>query len=230
MLKNKLFIPVIFGLAFFVFFGAASFVLANHSTGTGTYPFTFSSPSYTCNTYNECYSYCQTTPGSGTGHPAVCEQHWPGSTTTTTGTVPAAPSALTATVTTNGHDAYLTWTDNSTNEARFEIWYKTGTNTSWTYWGQTTAGNMTTYTVYGAPTGTVDFVVRACNSSGCSGDSNIRTVTISGTTTGTVPTAPSGLTSTLQTNGYDVLFAWTDNSTNEARFEIWYKTGTKIGR
>src|SRR3990167_5089787 len=153
MLKNKLFIPVIFGLAFFVFFGAASFVLANHSTGTGTYPFTFSSPSYTCNTYNECYSYCQTTPGSGTGHPAVCEEHWPGSTTTTTGTVPAAPSNLIVTVRANGYDVDLTWTDNSTNENYFEVWHKDSAG-SWYNWYDPSL-NITSHTMYGAPWGTI---------------------------------------------------------------------------
>jgi len=51
------------------------------SITTITYPYRFFGSGYICSSYQECFNYCKTTPGSGTGDPAICDRHFPGATT-----------------------------------------------------------------------------------------------------------------------------------------------------
>ena len=63
--------------------GGATYTCPGYTTATTTaaiYPFTFSSSKKICLNYQECFDYCKTTPGSGTGDPSTCELYFPGST------------------------------------------------------------------------------------------------------------------------------------------------------
>jgi hypothetical protein len=78
------------------------------------------------------------------------------------------------------------------------------------------ASSANTYTVSGLSAGTnYQFKIRSFNGSTTSAWSN----TLSGTTSGTVPTAPSSLSTTACTNT-SITLSWHDNSGNETGFEI----------
>lgn len=89
------------------------------------------------------------------------------------GAVPSTPSGLSATYSSTGSNVQLSWIDTSTNENEFKIFRKTGT--VWSYLtsvGIGAAGQAVNYTDVGVPTGTLVYLVQACNVSGCSYDSN----------------------------------------------------------
>lgn len=129
---------------------------------------------------------------------------------------PAAPSNLAASPTSSTAIS-LTWTDNSADEQGFEIWRST-TGPSGTYTllatvgaGVTTtddagltSGNQYCYTV--RATGTGFAPPSAFSASACA-------------TPPAPPDAPSGLTATAA-SATTVTLAWTDNSSDEAGFEI----------
>ena len=98
------------------------------------------------------------------------------------GITPYAPTGLLATLSQNGVDVYLKWTDNSGNyESEFRVYRRTSGG-SWAY--VTSLGaNITSYTDFGRPQGTYEYRVTACNTYGCSGDSNSAPVTVGAMTT-----------------------------------------------
>ena len=99
------------------------------------------------------------------------------------GSLPAAPSGLTATVV-SSTQINLAWADNSTSESGFKLEVSTSTSG----WGQfTTVGaNVTSYASTLLSAGvTYSYRVRAYNTSGDSAYSNIATATTSGGTGGT---------------------------------------------
>ena len=53
----------------------------SQSTTVIIYPFKFPNSGKICSSYQDCYNYCKTTPGSGTGDPATCDKYFPGATT-----------------------------------------------------------------------------------------------------------------------------------------------------
>jgi GH18 family chitinase len=137
-------------------------------------------------------------------------------TTQTTGTIPAAPSGLTATAASSSQ-IDLSWTDNSTNETGFRIERSLNAGTTWTLL-TTTAANATTFPNTGLSAGTTyHYRVRAENATGNSAFSNTANATTQ--TTGTIPAAPSGLTATAASSS-QIDLSWTDNSTNETGFRI----------
>ena len=124
-------------------------------------------------------------------------------------TVPAAPSALTASA--GSGLINLTWTDNSANEAGFNI--QRATNSGFT-------ANLTTFAVAAGVNAYTDntvvggttyyYRVSAFNSAGQSSPSNTSSVTASGTVT--VPAAPTVLTASATST--QINLSWTDNSAN----------------
>ncbi len=136
---------------------------------------------------------------------------------TTTVTLPAAPTALSATAA-SSTQINLAWTDNSNNEDGFRIERCQNAGCSTFTEIATVAANATTYQNTGLTAGTTyQYRVRAYNTAGNSGYSN----TASATTTVTViaPAAPSGLTA-IAVSSTQINLAWTDNSNNEDGFRI----------
>jgi fibronectin type 3 domain-containing protein len=109
----------------------------------------------------------------------------------------------------------LAWTDNSTDETGFEIYRKAGAG-SWTLL-TTTAANVKNYgdiTATGnASTKTYSYYVKACNASLCSPSTN----------TAVVPYKPTDLTATAASGRINL--TWEDNSSNEAGFKVYRKSG-----
>lgn len=137
------------------------------------------------------------------------------------GAPPAAPSGLTATAASYSQ-INLSWKDNSTDEAGFNIQRSldgvtfmqvasVGANV--TIYSDTAVASATTYT----------YRVTSYNSAGASAPSGTATAT----TPAGPPNAPSGLTGTALYTGsgkkkvlQGVRLAWTDNSSNEGLFRI----------
>ena len=131
----------------------------------------------------------------------------------TSGTVPAAPTGLTATAV-SSTQINLAWTDNATNETGFEI-ERSPDGTTFTPLA-TVAANATTYVNTGLTAATTyHYRVRATNGTGASAWSNVATAQ----TTGTAPAAPTGLTATA-VSSTQINLAWTDTATTETGFEI----------
>ena len=145
---------------------------------------------------------------NGTGASA-----WSNVATAQTGTVPAAPTGLTATAF-SSTQINLAWTDTATNETGFEI-ERSPDGTMFTPLA-TVAANATTYVNTGLTAATTyHYRVRATNGTGPSAWSNVATAQ----TSGTVPAAPTGLTATA-VSSTQINLAWTDAATNETGFEI----------
>ncbi|MEK7212659.1 MAG: fibronectin type III domain-containing protein, partial [Patescibacteria group bacterium] len=100
------------------------------------------------------------------------------------GNIPNPPSGLTASA--SGSSVYLAWTDNSSNETDFKIHKRLSGSATWNWTGSSAGSNVTSWTIAGEPNGTYEYHVTACNTYGCSGMSNIATITISGAVSGNV--------------------------------------------
>jgi regulation of enolase protein 1 (concanavalin A-like superfamily) len=130
--------------------------------------------------------------------------------------VPAAPSLLVATAA-GTNQINLTWADNANNETGFKIERSTD-GVTFTQIG-TAAANATAYsdsTGLNAAT-KYYYQVRANNSVGDSGYSNIANATT--TAAPTAPAAPSGLTATAVSSA-QINLSWTDNANNETGFVV----------
>jgi titin len=92
---------------------------------------------------------------------------------TTSGTIPSAPSGLTAIA--SSSQAVLNWTDTSSNENMFSVERAVGTS-SFAVIGTTTP-NATFY-VDSPSSGSYSYRIQAVNGYGSSGYTNIATVTI----------------------------------------------------
>jgi len=140
-------------------------------------------------------------------------------TATTDQIPPEAPTGLTASAT-GSTTASLGWTDASDNESRFEVERKDGPGGSWFSLG-TTAEDATTLADSGLTPNTLyTYRIRACNDAGCSAYSAEATLT----TEEVPPSAPTAL-SALATGPNTVDLTWTDESSNEGRFEVERKLG-----
>ncbi len=135
-------------------------------------------------------------------------------TATTPGTVPAAPTGLTA-AGVSSTSVGLGWTDNADNETAYTVERSTN-GTSFTSLTSTLAANSSAYTDSSAsPSTSYWYRVRATNSVGPSGYSNVATAT----TPGTVPAAPTGLTA-AGVSSTSVGLGWTDNADNETAYTV----------
>ncbi len=107
-------------------------------------------------------------------------------TSSSTSTTPIAPTALGATVSQSYSGVInLSWVDNSNNEISFSVYRRPSGATTWTLLTDSISSNTTVYTDNTVTVGyTYNYKVIACNASGCSGDSNIVTVTANANATG----------------------------------------------
>ncbi|MBK9138012.1 MAG: fibronectin type III domain-containing protein [Verrucomicrobia bacterium] len=137
-----------------------------------------------------------------------------------TGTVaPAAPSNLGATATVNGTTVFVTWTDNSANEAGFRLERSTD-QVNWSVIA-TLAANIVSFEDAGlTPESTYHYRLRSYNGGGFSAYSDTASVV----TTTNPPAAPTGLTATA-INESQINLAWADNSTTETGFTIERSAG-----
>lgn len=121
------------------------------------------------------------------------------------GTVPAAPSGLTATA--NGSSSInLSWTDNSTDETGFKVERKTGSGGTWSEIAGSLAAGSTSYTSSSLSANTTYYYrVRSFNATGNSTYSNEASATTSGAS-GNLPANVLNLTNwkiTLPFDGSD---------------------------
>lgn len=138
------------------------------------------------------------------------------------GTIPAAPSGLTATAS-GANSITVNWTDNSSNETGFKLERKTGSGGSWSEIAGSIAANTVTFPNTGLSASTTYFYrIRSYNAAGNSSYSNEASAT---TTATPPPAAPTALTATA--NGSSAInVSWTDNSNNETGFKLERKTGS----
>jgi hypothetical protein len=132
-------------------------------------------------------------------------------------TPPAAPSNASAAAASSSQ-INLFWSDNSSDESGFKIERKTGASGSWSQVA-TTGANTTGYADVGLAAGaTYVYRVRAYNGAGDSAYTNETSATTIVVTV-TVPSAPSGLSASLNARNKADL-SWSDNSGNESGFVV----------
>ncbi|MBN1676756.1 MAG: fibronectin type III domain-containing protein, partial [Kiritimatiellae bacterium] len=128
-------------------------------------------------------------------------------------TVPTAPSGLAAAAQSTT-SIRLTWTDNSGNETVFKV-DRSPDGSSWTRVAEP-AANTTAWTDSGLAAGTKYYYrVKASNSAGDSGYSNVATAT----TDESLPAQPSNLAA-ASLSSTSIKVTWTDTSDNETQFKI----------
>jgi hypothetical protein len=136
------------------------------------------------------------------------------SATTTTETVPAAPSGLAASAV-SASQISLSWTDTSMNETGFTVERAMSSTGPWNPLG-TTGASVVSYSDSGVAAATTCYYrVRATNAAGSSAYSNAA----SATTPAAPPAAPSGLTATAISSS-QINVSWTDNASNETGFKV----------
>ena len=126
---------------------------------------------------------------------------------TTTPSIPAAPSNVSATAT-SASSILVKWSDNSNNETGFTIY--NGVTSA------TVGANTTSYTWGGLASGTyMCFSLSAYNAAGSSAGTQYVCAT-----TPSIPNAPSNVSATA-TSSSSILVTWNDNSNNETGFTIY---------
>ncbi len=148
--------------------------------------------------------------------------------------IPNPPTGLALNGTITSNSVPLHWTDNSNNEDSFKIEKKiTGSTTNFGYIGQvgTSITNFTDTVV--TPGTSYDYRVQAClNSVGCSTYSILSGILVptsgsgGGSGSGNIPLSPSNLVQANTTTGVGISLQWTDNSSNEDKFNIERKLST----
>jgi len=135
---------------------------------------------------------------------------------------PFAPTSLMATASSNTQ-INLTWTDNSSNEEGFKIERKLSSAVIYTQVA-TVSANVTSFSNTGLTTNTgYSYRVRAYNTSGNSGYSNVA----SATTLPNAPNVPVNLKGTAMSNT-TINLTWMDNSNNEEGFKIERRPSTAV--
>ena len=143
----------------------------------------------------------------------------------TTPTPVATPSGVSATGTSTT-DIGITWNDNSTNESGFEVWRST-TGSSGTYTLLTAVGPG----VESAGDSGLDPGTQYCYKVKALGSGIVPASPLSGSdcaTTGVQVTAPSSLSASVASST-SIALSWTDNSSNEFKFEVWRSTTGALG-
>jgi hypothetical protein len=134
----------------------------------------------------------------------------------------ASPSSLVAQTQSSPRQNSLTWTDNSSTEAAFEIQRSLTTNTNFVKIG-TAGANTTVYVDSENLTGGTQYFyrVKAVNINGETPYSNEATIT----TLPDPPSPPSNLVLSLASSS-EINLSWQDNSSNETNFEIYKSSPT----
>lgn len=146
---------------------------------------------------------------------------WVKAVVSVTATIPASPFGLSVSGSSPASIG-IYWADNSTDETEFRI-ERRFNNGAWSQIG-TVQGNATTKATTNVNTffsddnlsgaGSYDYRVKACNSAGCSAESN----TTSRTIDAAAPAVPSNLTAT--TGASSIVLNWIDTSTGEWGFRL----------
>ena len=140
-----------------------------------------------------------------------------------TASPPLGPSGLTA-VSASLTSLEFTWTDNSDNEAEFEIFRSTGNNSNFTLVLTRPANSTSAVNTGLLPNTTYFYRVRAVNGlSGLSVFSN----EISQTTLSNIPAAPTNL-AVQSVNSNQIVLTWVDNATNETGYSVERSVGTNL--
>ncbi len=138
----------------------------------------------------------------------------------TTGTIPAAPTGLSATALAY-NKIRLNWTDASNNETGFEIVRSATSGGTYLPAGNVSA-NVATFTDSGLTELTQYFYkVRAVGAGGESAFTSAASATTPASPQ--TPIAPSGLEAEAGVNN-SVVISWTDNSNNETSFKLYRST------
>jgi len=136
---------------------------------------------------------------------------------TTFQTVPADPTALTATAV-SASQINLSWADNATNETGYKVERSLDGSTGWTEIAGSLAANSTSYSDNGLNASTTyHYRVRANNVAGNSGYSNVANATTFAVTP--VPATPTALTATA-ISASQINLSWTDNATDETAYKV----------
>ncbi|NDD62902.1 MAG: hypothetical protein EBZ36_02815 [Acidobacteria bacterium] len=138
----------------------------------------------------------------------------------TAGELPAAPSNLTARVS-SPTQVSLGWIDNSSNELLFRIRRRTDNNGVWVDLPPVQQNTISYLDNTVTPGVTYYYSVTSLNGAGTSAASNEVSVTTNGVTT-PAPNAPGNLVATTVTggSGNQVNLTWADNSSNESGFRM----------
>jgi hypothetical protein len=133
---------------------------------------------------------------------------------------PAAPTSLTAQAASSSA-INLAWQDNSTNETSFRVEQLVGA--AYQEVQVLAAGTIRVQIIGLAPGTAYTFRVRAANTAGYSGYSNIASAITTAATppppSGGVPGAPSSLSGSAASPG-EVVLNWIDNASNETAFRV----------
>ncbi|MEK7067030.1 MAG: carboxypeptidase regulatory-like domain-containing protein [Patescibacteria group bacterium] len=136
----------------------------------------------------------------------------------------------------------VSWTDNANDEVEFQLFRKLSTDAGWPSSWLTKYGAKSTpapSTVQSndpnanLPAGTYDYKVRACDSSSCSDFSNVYSVTVGSSGSGSDTTSPSWPssytigTSILSSTGISVSWSAATDNMSIAGYKI-YRNGTQI--
>ena len=139
---------------------------------------------------------------------------------TTSAGVPATPSNFVATYDAAEVGIDFSWNDNSNNETGFEIEFRLQGTTTWeplqlAIGANQTSASTSVQNVLGDRT--FEVRIRAFNSTGNSGWSNIDAVYLP---PNPFPLAPTNLTATYNSATNTINLAWNDNSNNELGFNL----------
>jgi hypothetical protein len=142
-------------------------------------------------------------------------------------TPPSAPTELTASATFGQVD--LSWTDNSNDEAGFEIWKSVnGENGSFTL-EASVAADVTAYSSTGLQDGAAYcYRVRATGPKGVASDFSNTACATTPVPTIPPPAAPTDLVAAATSPGR-ISLGWTDHASDEQGFEIWRSTNGSSG-
>ncbi|MEL7145362.1 MAG: fibronectin type III domain-containing protein [Bacteroidota bacterium] len=146
--------------------------------------------------------------------------------TATSSDLPAAPSGLVATYDATAVGVDFSWNDNSNNETGFEIEFRLIGTVDWEPLQVAISANQTsTSTSVQNVLGdrTFEVRIRAFNSAGTSGWSNIETIYLP---PNPFPLAPTNLTASYNAATNTINLAWNDNSDNELGFTIEFSVSS----
>ncbi len=142
-------------------------------------------------------------------------------------TIPLAPTDLLIQGDITSNSVTLTWTDNSSNEDKFNIERRITGASSWSFLNLVTVPNTTSYVDDSVVSGTsYDYQIQACRTNfGCSTSAVLNNVVIPSVVVQTIPLPPSNLSRGAVTPSF-VIINWKDNANNEDKFNVDRKLST----